>query len=96
MPEEHTLESTVNKSSGQILQLNHKPKKTRIPEDPKDIDTSSEGLKSSSEDHQVWTEEKKEILSSSKKRKSTNKASIISIFNALYPLSWLHQWMNDP
>ena len=53
MPEEHTLESTVNKSSGQILQLNHKPKKTRIPKDPKDIDTSSEGLKSSSKDHQV-------------------------------------------
>ena len=53
MPEEHTLENTINESLGQIRQLNHKPKETRIPEDPEDTDMSLEGPRTSSEDHRA-------------------------------------------
>ena len=34
-PEEHTSENTIKESSGQIQQHNHKPKETRMPEDPR-------------------------------------------------------------
>ena len=53
MPEEHTLENTIKESSRQIRQHNHKPKETRMPEDPKDTNASSEGPKSNAEDHQT-------------------------------------------
>ena len=90
-PKEHTSRSIVKESSKQIWQHNHKPNKIRMHEDPKDIDTSSEGLKSNSEDHWTRTEEKKKNLSPSKRRKSTNKTSTISAFNVTqYPLSWLY------
>ena len=56
-------------------------------ENLEDTDTPSEGPKSSFEDHQARTEEKKESLSSSKRRKITDKASITSVFNTLHPLS---------
>ena len=41
------------------------PKKTRILEDPEDTDTSSEGSKPNSKDHQARIKEKKESISSS-------------------------------
>ena len=58
-PEWHTSGSIVKESLEQIRQHKHKPKKIRMPEDPEDINTSSEGPKSISEDHQARTEEKK-------------------------------------
>ena len=51
MPEEHTLKNTINDISEQIWQLNHKPKESRIPEDPKDTNMSSKWPKSNAEDH---------------------------------------------
>ena len=90
MPEEHTLENTINESSRQIRQLNHKPKETRIPEDLEDTDTSSEGPKSNAEDHWTRIEEERESWPLSKKGKNTDKTSIISPFNALNPLNWLY------
>ena len=58
-PKKHTLRSIVKESLDQIWRHNHKPKKIRMPEDPKDTNTSSEGLKSNYEDHWARTEEKK-------------------------------------
>ena len=51
MLEEHTSENTIKESSGQIRQHNHKPKETRMLEDPEDANASSEGLKSNAKDH---------------------------------------------
>ena len=60
MLEEHTLKNTINDISEQIWQLNHKPKETRIPEDPKDTKMSSKWPKSNAEDHQTQTMEERE------------------------------------
>ena len=51
MLEEHTSENTIKESSRQIRQHNHKTKETRMLEDPKDANASSEGLKSNAKDH---------------------------------------------
>ena len=65
MPKEHTSESTINESSGKYDNSTTGPKKTRILEDPEDTDTSSEGSKPNSKDHQARIKEKKESISSS-------------------------------
>ena len=90
MLEEHTLENTINESLGQLRQLNHKPKETRIPEDPEDTDMTLEGLKFNVEDHWTRIEEERESWPLGKKGMNTDKTSIISPFNALNSLSCLH------
>ena len=60
MPKEHTLKNTINEFSKQIWQLNHKPKKTRIPKDPEDTNMSSKWPKSNAEDHRTQTVEERE------------------------------------
>ena len=56
-------------------------------EDPEDTNMSSEGPKTSSEDHQTQAEKEEEDLSSSKKGRNVNKVLITFAFNALNPLN---------
>ena len=61
-------------------------------EELEDTDMFLEGLRSSHEDHQTCNQgkERKEGLSLSGRKKSIDKVSITSTFNALHPLSWPH------
>ena len=61
-----------------------------MPEDPKDINMSSEGPRTSSEDHRAKMEEEEEDLSLGMEGKKADKASITSAFNTLNSLSWPH------
>ena len=56
----------------------HKHEETIIPEDLKDTDMSSGGMRPNFEDYRVQIEEEKEDLSLSKKMRNANKASITS------------------
>ena len=61
-----------------------------MPEDLEDTLLSSEGTRTSSEDHRAETEEEKRNLSAIKDGKNVDKASISYTFNTLNPFNWLH------